>query len=579
MFLSVKRLVLFSLTCIVLLVPVASAGADVSFQTTTLEPAGFVEDVAVGDVDGINGPDIVTAYSEGGIGVQLNEGNGHFGPTKMYATGCETNQVELADVGAPPNSIFPDGHLDAVISCSYGGGESIYLGRMFGDGSGGFSAPDMFPESNYGSFNGLSLSHQAFALVEFRGPAGPPVPVWSYEYQEAGFHFHRLFCLSYDWSSKQCTTPGASEEPYVPFVAGRVAEAELFTTGGSEGLLAWGPEGGWHASTRDFGPEPMSPQPAYIWRSIAIGDLQGDGPDILTAAGTGGGSPEEPASGRVSVLYGNNAEGVPPQHATTFPSALGVQGLATGDFDLDGHTDVVGSYWNYSAAAGGVGGVFFQSGDGAGHLAAPQELPLYAGERYDYNPVRVADLDGNGTPDVVAIVGGKVQVLLNQKARPAPSPTGTGGAGGAAGTTGKPGSSGLKPLAGIAKVPPLVKALADGTLLLGTATNPPTTGVSITITVPPVGKPKGSPRVLLARKAGGKKKAKPVVIGKAHVTVPAGKTVPLKVKLTAKAKSMLKKGALHATVTLLATAAGGAEGSETKALTIKPAAKKKGKRK
>ena len=61
--------------------------------------------------------------------------------------------------------------------------------------------------------------------------------------------------------------------------------------------------------------------------------------------------------------------------------------------------------------------MFFQSGDGAGHLGAPQELPLYSGERFNYDPVRVADLDGNGTPDVVAIVGGKVQVLLNQKIR------------------------------------------------------------------------------------------------------------------------------------------------------------------
>ncbi len=56
--------------------------------------------------------------------------------------------------------------------------------------------------------------------------------------------------------------------------------------------------------------------------------------------------------------------------------------------------------------------------DGAGHLGAPQELPLYNGETFDYNPVRVADLDGNGTPDVVAIVGGKVRVLLNQKSPP-----------------------------------------------------------------------------------------------------------------------------------------------------------------
>ena len=126
-FIAVKRLVLILLACAAaLLLPAAGANAEVAFQTTALEPAGnIVEDVAVGDVDGVNGPDIVTSYYEGGISVQLNDGHGHFGPPHLYATGCDVKQIELADVGAPPSSIIPDGHLDAVIACSYGGGETI----------------------------------------------------------------------------------------------------------------------------------------------------------------------------------------------------------------------------------------------------------------------------------------------------------------------------------------------------------------------------------------------------------------------------------------------------------------------
>jgi hypothetical protein len=287
--------------------------------------------------------------------------------------------------------------------------------------------------------------------------------------------------------------------------------------------------------------------------------------------------PEEPASGRISILYGN-AEGVPPQHATTFPSALGVEGIATGDFDLDGHADVVGSYWHYSASAGGVGGVFFQSGDGAGHLGAPQELPLDSGEGFNYDPVRVADLDGNGTADVVAIVGGKVQVLLNQKVLQVVSPSGPAGSpllNGPGGKSPTGGSTSGKALGGILKVPKIVKAAADGTLLLGTATNPPTAGLTITITVPPIGKAKGSALAALAQKGADKKASKPLVVGKAHVTVPAGKTVPLKVKLSSKARGMLKRSPLHTKLTLLAISAGGAEQSETEALTIKAAARKK----
>jgi hypothetical protein len=561
----VKRLVLILIACLAAsLLPVVAANAEVSFQATTLEPAGTnVEDVAVGDLDGINGPDIVTAYEQGGLSVQLNDGHGHFGAPRLYPTGCRVSQVELADVGAPPSSIFPDGHLDAVFTCVANGGDSIELGRMFGDGAGGLSEPDMFPESQYGFANGLALSHQSFALFDFRGPSGPPVPAWSY--LEGGLGgYHRFLCVSFDWSTRQCT---ASAEPGVPFVAGQVAEAELFTTGGSEGLLDWGFHPEERASTRDFGPEPASSDPADgIWRSIAIGDLGSDGPDILTSAGTCGCVPEEPATGRVSVLYGTTAIGVPVQTATTFPSALGVEGINTGDFDLDGHTDVVGTSWHYSAATGGVGTVFFQSGNGAGQLGTPQEIPLYSGERYDVNPPRVADLDANGSPDVVAVVGGKVQVLLNQKLRQVVNP---------AGPVANPV---LKALEGIKKLPKKATVLANGTLLLGTASNPPTASVGLTLTVPAGGKAKGN-AVLAARPKKGKKTKKPTVIGKAQIKVPAGKTVPLKVKLSTAAQRQLKKGPLHATLAIVAVSTGGAKQTKSEPLTIKAPKAKKGHKK
>jgi FG-GAP-like repeat len=558
MFPPVKRFALLLIALCAALVPVSVASADFSFQTTTLEPAGgnHLETVAVGDVDGRNGPDLVTAYSAGGIAVQLNDGHGHFGAPVMYETGCEVSQVELADVGGPPESIQPDGHLDVVISCVEAGGDHIYLGRMFGDGNGGFSAPHLFVESDYGFANGLALSHQSFALVEFRGPSGPPVPVWTYLSQPSLGHYERLFCLSYDWASRQCTDPGANPQPYVPFLAARVADAELFTTGGTQGLLDWGPSPIWHAGERDFGPEPESSDPAdAIWRGIAVGDLESDGPDTLTSAGDGGAVLGDSVSGRVSVLYGNTATGVPAQHATTFPSAPGVENINTGDFDLDGHTDVVGINWHYAAATGGIGGLFFQAGDGTGHLAAPQKTTLYHGETWNTAPIGVADLDGNGSPDVVAVVGGKVQVLLNQKLRPPVVPA--------------PGTAVVSPLSGIKGLSKKVSALANGTLLLGSATNPPTAGVGLTLTIPAVGKGKGkdSARAAAAKPKQGKKK-KETVIGKAKITVPAGKTVPLKLKLSAKAKALLAKGPLHAKLAIKATSTAGVVKEESRPLTI-----------
>jgi hypothetical protein len=563
MFRAVKRLALFVVVCAAL-APVSAARADFAFNTTTLDPPGgnHVESVAVGDVDGRNGPDLVTAYSTpaggGGIAVQLNDGHGNFGAPQLHETGCQVNQVELADVGGPPESIQPDSHLDAVISCVLSGGDHIYLGRMFGDGNGGFSEDHLFTESDYGFANGLALSHQAFALVEFRGAAGPPVPVWSYLSQPSLGHYERLFCLSYDWQTRQCTEPGANPQPYVPFLAARVADAELFTTGGSEGLVDWGPSPIWHGGEKDFGPEPASSDPAdAIWRGIAVGDLEHDGPDVITSAGDGGAAPGDAVTGRVSVLYGNSTTGVPNQQATTFPSAPGVENINAGDFDLDGNNDVVGINWHYDPVAGGSGGVFFQAGDGAGHLAAPQEMPLYHGETWNTAPIRVADLDGNGSPDVVTVVGGQTRVLLNQKLRPPPAGN---------------------PLAGLKGLHKKVTALANGTLLLGTATNPPTASVGLTLTLPSKGKAKGS-ALLAARPKKKKAKKRQIVIGKAKIVVPAGKTVKLKLKLSRKARALLKKGPLHASLAIKATSTAGVVKNETRHLTIEPPKAKKEKTK
>jgi hypothetical protein len=557
----VKRLVPLLVLCCAALFPVG-ARADVAFQATALAPAGsYLQDVAVGDLDGRNGPDIVSSYYEGGIAVQLNDGNGHFGAPTNYATGCFTSQVELADVGSA-SSLQSDGHLDAVISCVYGSGDAVYLGRLFGDGNGGFSEPYIVPELNFGAFGGgVAGTHEAFTMVEARGSSGPPIPAWGYLYSYFTGNFEHVYerglCFSYDWQTRDCLPyMGQSPEPGIVFVPGHVADALLFTTGGSEGLLDWGQiPPPWHASGREFGADP-TPEVSggNLWRSIAIGDLQGNGPDLFTAAGSCGCVPGQPASGQVNVLYGD-AGGVPYQHPASFPS---------GDFDLDGKTDVVGTSWHYSPSTGGVGTVFVQSGNGAGGLGAPQELPLYNGETFNVNKVRVADLDHNGSADVVAIVGGEVRVLLNQKLRP-PPPLGT---------------PATNALTGIKGLPKKATALANGTVLLGTATNPPTASVGITLTLPAAGaKAKDSALAAAAKPKKKGKKKKETVIGKAQITVPAGKTVPLKVKLSAKARALLKKGPLHAKLALLVVSVGGAKEAKTQPLTVKPpTAKKKGKK-
>lgn len=200
-------------------------------------------------------------------------------------------------------------------------------------------------------------------------------------------------------------------------------------------------------------------------------------------------------------------------------------------------------------------------------------IPLAANESFSKAPVRVADLDGNGTPDVVAIVGGQVQVLLNQKLRPPPAP-----APGNAGVPVLPGGSkagtATNPLGGIKYGGKSVTAGHGGTLTFGTATNPPTASAALTLTLPAKGATGNSLTTTQSgKKAKGKKK--PVVLGAGKVAIPAGKTRPLTVHLNAKGKALLRKGPLHATLTIVATGTDGKKATSSSGVVVKPAKVKK----
>jgi hypothetical protein len=545
-----KRLALLLLVLFVPLTAASTASGDVAFQATALPSAGTsIRDVAVGDLDGHNGPDIVSSYSQGGIAVQLNDGSGHFGAPHLYPAPCDTLQVELADLGASNTNNAPDGHLDAAIVCGgYLGGEGKYLGRLTGDGNGGFSEARIVTSLSFGSFN--PDGQQTMALVDVRGPGLPPLPAYSSAYH-SGSEFGRLLCFTYDWVNPTCLD-SSDPQPGITFLAGTIADARLFTTGGTKGILDWGPEPLWHASTREIAKVP--PSTGTQFESLAVGDLGSDGPDLISAAGSCGcGYADSPAAGVVDVLHGDIAGGVPDQVGTKFDSAPGVTNIALGDFDLDGKNDLVGSSWSYSPAAGAVGSVFVQSGDGAGHLGPPQMIPLYHGETFSTAPVRVADLDGNGSADVVAIVGGQVQVLLNQKLRPPPA---TATPSPAAATNGLAGIRGLKKS---------VRPDRKGFITLGTATNPPTASVDLTVTLPSV---KGGGKARASVKKPKKKKA--IVLGHAKVSIPSGSKRTLKVKLKPKALALLKKGPLSARLGIVAVSTSGAKDSKTQKLTIKP---------
>jgi hypothetical protein len=107
------------------------------------------------------------------------------------------------------------------------------------------------------------------------------------------------------------------------------------------------------------------------------------------------------------------------------------------------------------------------------------------------------------------------------------------------------------------RLAPLEVASSKFIVPLGTATNPPTASVSLTLTVG-------------GAKAAAKRKAKPVTVGKATVRIPAGKTRALKVKLNKKGQALLRRNRkLKVSLRIVATAPAGTSASRKRSLTIK----------
>ena len=70
---------------------VPAAGAAVSLQRTDVTMPAQPDSVAIGDLDGKQGKDIVVGlWSPGKVGVMLNHGDGTFAPMQQYtaAGGC-----------------------------------------------------------------------------------------------------------------------------------------------------------------------------------------------------------------------------------------------------------------------------------------------------------------------------------------------------------------------------------------------------------------------------------------------------------------------------------------------------------
>ncbi|MGD1072736.1 MAG: FG-GAP-like repeat-containing protein [Bryobacteraceae bacterium] len=129
--------------------------------------------------------------------------------------------------------------------------------------------------------------------------------------------------------------------------------------------------------------------------SVAAADLNGDGiPDLVTA---------NTAGNNVTILLGDGAGGFTTANGSPFAVGSGPDSIAVADFNGDGVPDLVTANYNDH-------NLTVLLGDGAGGFTPAPHSPFAVGS----NPrsVAVADLNGDGNPDLVTVTAANAVTIL-----------------------------------------------------------------------------------------------------------------------------------------------------------------------
>ena len=322
--------------------------------------------LAVGDLNGDDRPDLVTASSKGdSVRVLLGNGRGGFasGPLSRSATGADPASLALADFNG-------DGKLDVVT----GNGTDAMISVLLGSGDGGFVSRTDFAVGPAP----LLPSPMVVAVGDFNGDGHPDVVACDQPWGESPW-----------WEAGVLLGDGAggfAPRIGVPAITASCRDIAVgdFNGDGKQDLVTAFNEpldeqgagvllgdGSGHFSAMTLYSTHLEPF------AVAVGDLNGDGNEDLVAAETLEGT------GELEVLLGDGGgfAGAPGGDVVITNNGGPPSGLALGDFDGDGRQDV--------ASALGMRALVLR-GDGKGGLSKPVAFPVGA------HPVRLAAADFNG---------------------------------------------------------------------------------------------------------------------------------------------------------------------------------------
>lgn len=359
--------------------------------------------VAIGDLNNDGKPDLVTAIRTEGLGVFLGSGGGSYGAVTKYAA-PRTSWSNLFINSAVIRDVNGDGHKDVISQDARGNVALVWLG----DGSGALRA-------------GAAVQLNPRPGCDTTGD-NPCVVRWPNDVAVGDF----------DEDGKPDLATSNTNTNNVAVVLGNgdgtFGAATRFGLGGStgpQGIAAADLNGDGHrdlvtsnssAGTLSvllgdgdggFGTASSVSAGVPLPSKLKLADVTEDGKldAVIVAPGT---------PGRVAVLLGDGAGGF--GTASVLSAGSNLTSASVSDLNGDCHADLV-------VSSSGSHEVVVLEGDGTGAFGSPLAFGLNGGS----NPyaAAVADLDGDGRPDVVTANSNSsatfvkdASVLLNTTKRP-----------------------------------------------------------------------------------------------------------------------------------------------------------------
>jgi Bacterial Ig-like domain (group 3)/FG-GAP-like repeat len=399
----------------------AAATSQQLFRPAVIYPAGYASvSIAVGDLRGDGIPDIVVESQAttigyagpGSVEVLLGNGDGTFQSAVSYPTGGYDGAGYGTRTTLALGDFNGDGKLDIVVAnpcatsaCQNGGTVSL----LFGNGDGTFQPARTFASGGQGQislgvadFNGdgkLDLAVASDCLVGATLPCEDGMVSVLLGNGDGTFQAPSIYPTGGALSDFGTTADLRGDGKLDLVIVDPCGSSPSCPNSGSISVLLGNGDG-------TFQPAMMFADGGYLSNSVAAGDLNGDGKIDLAVANECATASCGPL-GSVTVLRGNG-DGTFQEPTTYSSGGVGAGGIVIKDFNGDGKLDAAivtgcAGNCNYSAVK-----VLLGTGTGTLQLSATAYLLPVGSDQ-----VAVADLNGDGKPDLAVILGNNVAVLLN----------------------------------------------------------------------------------------------------------------------------------------------------------------------